>query len=70
MSLPDSLYPTSPSAVLTNDTALPEPPPEPPMIAEPFLRPQRLHSALLLISRSKWYTPFSIWMAPPRSLTV
>ena len=34
--------------------------PEPPMTALPYFLPQRLHSALLLIKRSKWYTPFSI----------
>ena len=47
-------------SVLVPEDVEPDEPPEPPMMALPYFLPQRLHSALLLIKRSKWYTPFSI----------
>ena len=47
-------------SVLVPEEVEPDEPPEPPMMALPYFLPQRLHSALLLIKRSKWYTPPSI----------
>ena len=47
-------------SMLVPEEVEPDEPPEPPMTALPYFLPQRLHSALEDIKRSKWYTPFSI----------